>query len=255
MITTRHQNRSDCTQLNDRYDSDYKIQVYPRKTLIMPTLKIFSTGLVAIALSVAGGCTPTTQQSQNTSEVPPAQSVQATESPSPTASPTTSGQNTLSSSDRQFVTEAAQGGLAEVQLGRLASQRGTSKAVKQYGQQMVKDHTQVNNQLKQLAVQKGVTLPTTIGSKNQQVKQRLSQLSGSKFDRQYLNQMLQDHQKDVAAFQKEAEQGQDTDVKAFAAQALPTLQQHLQEVSSIVNPGNTNGRPTSTSSPIPTSTP
>ncbi|MEH1882850.1 MULTISPECIES: DUF4142 domain-containing protein [unclassified Nostoc] len=216
----------------------------------MSKFKIFSTGLVAIALSAATGCTPTTPHDQNTSQVPPANSVQATESPSPTASPTTSGQNTLSSSDRKFITEAAVGGLAEVQLGQLASQRGTSNTVKQYGQRMVQDHTQVNNQLKQLATQKGVTLPTTIDSKNQQVKQRLSKLSGTNFDRQYLNQMLQDHQKDVAAFQSQAQQGQDPDVKAFAAQALPTLQEHLQQVSSIVNPGAT-----STSTPTPTSTP
>ncbi|QKQ72227.1 DUF4142 domain-containing protein [Nostoc sp. TCL240-02] len=224
----------------------------------MSNFKIFSTGLVAIALSVATGCTPTTPRDQNTSEVPSAQSVQATESPSPTASPTvsptTSGQNNLSSSDRQFITEAAQGGLAEVQLGQLASQRGTSNVVKQYGQRMVQDHTQVNAQLKQLATQKSVTLPTSIGSKNQQVKQRLSRLSGTNFDRQYLNQMLQDHEKDVAAFQTEAQQGQDPDVKAFAAQTLPTLQQHLEEVRSIVNPGGTsNSSPTST--PTPTSTP
>ncbi|MEJ6487375.1 DUF4142 domain-containing protein [Nostoc punctiforme UO1] len=232
----------------------------------MSNFKIFSTGLAAIALSVATGCTPTTPRDQNTSEVPSAQSVQATESPSPTASPTvsptTSGQNNLSSSDRQFITEAAQDGLAEVQLGQLASQRGKSDVVKKYGQRMVQDHTQANAQLKQLAAQKGVTLPTTIGSNNQQIKQRLSRLSGTNFDRQYLNQMLQAHEKDVAAFQTEAEQGQDPDVKAFAAQTLPTLQQHLEEVRSIVNPGGTsNSTPTSsptstpTSSPTPTSTP
>jgi len=214
-----------------------------QENIDMPNLKIFSTGLVAIALSLATGCTPTNPHDQNTSEVPPAALVQATESPSPTVSPSASGQNTLSSSDRQFITEAAQGGLAEVQLGQLASQRGTSDAVKQFGQHMVQDHTQVNNQLKQLATQKGVKLPTTIGSNNQQVKQRLSKLSGANFDRQYLKQMLQDHQKDISAFQNEAQQGQDADVKAFATQALPTLQEHLQQVSSIVNPGVT---PTST---------
>ena len=219
----------------------------------MPNLKIFSTGLVAIALSLATGCTPTTPHDQNTSEVPAAQSVQRTESPSPSASPsaspTRSGQNTLSSSDKKFMTEAAQGGLAEVQLGQLASQRGTSDAVKQYGQHMIDDHTPVNNQLKQLATQKGVTLPTTIGRKNQQAKQRLSKLSGTTFDRQYLNQMLQDHVKDVAAFKTEAQKGQDPDVKAFAAQALPTLQEHLQQVRSLANSG------TSTSTPTPTNTP
>lgn len=147
------------------------------------------------------------------------------------------------------MTEAAQGGLAEVQLGQLASKRGTSNAVKQYGQRMVKDHTPVNNQLKQLAKKKGVTLPTKLDSTNQQVKQRLSQLSGTDFDRDYSDQMLQDHQKDVSAFQTEAQQGQDPDVKAFAAQKLPTLQAHLQQVSSLVNSGS------STSTPTPTSTP
>lgn len=221
----------------------------------MPNLKIFSTGLVAIALSLATGCTPTTPHDQNTSEVPSAVPVQRTESPSPSASPTASGQNTLSSSDKKFMTEAAQGGLAEVQLGQLALQRGSSDAVKQYGQHMVDDHTPVNDQLKQLATQKGVTLPTTIGKKNQQVKQRLSKLSGTNFDRQYLNLMLQDHEKDVAAFQSEAQKGQDSDLKAFAAQALPTLQQHLEQVRSLANSGTSTSTPTSTSSPTSTISP
>ncbi|MFN6569310.1 DUF4142 domain-containing protein [Dendronalium sp. ChiSLP03b] len=215
----------------------------------MPNFKILSTGLVAIALSLATGCTPTAQQDQNTSETPSAQPVQTTESPSQTVSPTASGQNTLSSSDRQFMNEAAQGGLAEVQLGQLASQRGASNAVKQFAQRMVQDHTQVNNQLKQLATQKGVTLPTSIDSTHQQVQQRLSKLSGTNFDREYMNEMLKDHEKDVSAFQTEAQQGQDPDVKALAAQALPTLQEHLQQARSIVNPGS------STSTPAPTSTP
>ncbi|MEH2151065.1 DUF4142 domain-containing protein [Nostoc sp.] len=227
----------------------------------MSNFKILSTGLVAIALSLATGCTPTTPQDDNISEAPSGTTlpVQATESPSPTASPTTSpttpGQNTPSSSDKQFMTEAAQGGLAEVQLGQLASKRGTSNAVKQYGQRMVTDHTQVNNQLKQLATQKGVTLPTSLDSKNKQVLQSLSKLSGTKFDRQYLNQMLQDHEKDVSAFETEAQQGQDPDVKAFAAQTLPTLQEHLQEVRSLVNPGSSTSTPTPTSTSTPTSTP
>ncbi|WP_414517738.1 DUF4142 domain-containing protein [Nostoc sp. PCC 9305] len=212
----------------------------------MSNFKILSTGLVAIALSLATGCTPTTPHDDNISEVPPAQSVQTTESPSPTASPTTPGQNTPSSSDKEFMTEAAQGGLAEVQLGQLASQRGASNAAKQYGQRMVQDHTLVNNQLKQLATQKGVTLPTSLDSKNKQVLQSLSKLSGANFDRQYLNQMLQDHEKDVSAFQTEAEQGQDPEVKAFAGQTLPILQEHLQQVRSLVNPGSSTSTPTTT---------
>lgn len=120
---------------------------------------------------------------------------------------------------------------------------------------MVNDHTPVNNQLKQLAAQKGVTLPTKLNSTNKQVQQRLSKLYGANFDRQYLNQMLQDHEKDVSAFQTEAQQGQDVDVKAFAAEKLPTLQSHLQQVRSLVNPGNSTSTPTPSSTPTPTSTP
>ncbi|PHM07804.1 DUF4142 domain-containing protein [Nostoc sp. 'Peltigera malacea cyanobiont' DB3992] len=226
---------------------------------MMSNFKILSTGLVAIALSLATGCTPTTPHDNNISEAPVAVPVQGTESPSPTVSPTASstpsGQNNLSSLDRQFITEAAQGGLAEVQLGKLASQRGASDAVKQYGQRMVQDHTLANDQLKQLATQKGVTLPTSLNSKNKQVQQSLSKLSGAKFDRQYLNHMLQDHEKTVSLFQTEAEQGQDADVKAFAAQTLPILQEHHQQVRSLVNPGSTTSTPTPTSTSTPTTTP
>ncbi|MBH8563541.1 DUF4142 domain-containing protein [Nostoc sp. CENA67] len=227
----------------------------------MPNFKILSTSMVAIALSVSTGCTPASRQNQNTSEAPPVTSkpVQATNSPSPTISPTVSptpsGRNTLSSSDRQFINEAAQGGLAEVQLGQLASQRAANNEVKQFGQRMVRDHTQVNNQLKQLATQKGITLPTTLDSQNQQLKQRLSRLSGANFDREYMNQMLQDHEKDVSAFQTQAQQGQDPDVKAFAAQALPTLQEHLQQARSIVNAGSSTSTPTPTTTPTSKSTP
>ncbi|WP_235526525.1 DUF4142 domain-containing protein [Nostoc piscinale] len=214
----------------------------------MFNLKLFSTSLVAIALSLATGCTTTPQQNQNTSEAPSGttQPVQQAETPSPT----TTEQNNLSSSDRQFINEAAQGGLAEVQLGQLASQRAANNAVKQFGLRMVQDHTQVNNQLKQLAARKDVKLPTTLNRENQQLQQRLSKLSGANFDREYMTHMVQDHQKDVSAFQTEAKQGQDADVKAFATQTLPTLQEHLQQARSIVNAGANTG--TSTSSPSPT---
>ncbi len=217
----------------------------------MSNLKVLTAALSALALSLFSGCTPAAQQNQNTSQAPSstAQPVQATENPSPSVSPTPSGQNNLSAVDKKFMTEAAQGGLAEVQLGQLASQRATSDAVKQFGQRMVQDHTQANTQLKQLASQKGVTLPTTIGSENQKVKQQLSKLSKTRFDKAYINDMVKDHVKDVSLFQSEAQGGQDTDVKAFAAQTLPTLQEHLQMAKSIANPT----APSSTSTP--TSTP
>ncbi len=221
----------------------------------MFNFKVLTTALAAIAL-LASGCTPATQQNQNTSQAPSptAQPVQATESPSsplPSESPTPSGQNNLSAADKKFMNEAARGGLAEVQLGQLASQRGSSTAVKQFGQQMVQDHTKANTQLKQLATQKGVTLPTTVGTANLKVKQQLSKLSKTSFDKAYLNNQIKDHVKDVTLFQGEAQGGQDPDVKAFAAQTLPIIQDHLQMAKSIVNPTT----PSNTSTPAPTSTP
>lgn len=212
--------------------------------------KILSTGLVAITISLATACAPTAQQDQSISEAPSGntQPVQTTETTSPTTSPATAGQNNLSAADRAFMTEAAQGGLAEVQLGQLASQRAASNTVKQFGQRMVQDHTQANTQLQQLATQKGVTLPTTINKENEQVRQRLTKLSGANFDREYMNHMVKDHEKDVSLYQREAQEGQDPDVKAFAAQTLPILQEHYQQAQSI-NSGS------STSTPTPTTTP
>ncbi|MBR8840202.1 MAG: DUF4142 domain-containing protein [Stigonema ocellatum SAG 48.90 = DSM 106950] len=206
----------------------------------MLNFKILTTALVAIALSLGTDFASNAQQNNNTPETPSSTTQPA--QPSQNASPTQSGQTSLSSSDRKFITQAAEGGLAEVQLGELASQRGSSDAVKQFGQRMVQDHTQANNQLQQLAAQKNVTLPKGIGKENQKVKQKLSKLSGASFDRAYINDMVQDHTKDVSSFQRQAQQAQDPDLKAFATQTLPILQEHLQMARSIANsttPGNT----------------
>lgn len=100
----------------------------------------------------------------------------------------------------------------------------------------LKHHPQANNQLQQLATQKGVTLPNDIGNENQKVRQQLSKLSGTSFDRKYMNYMVKDHTKDVSLYRRQAQQGQDPDLKAFAAQTVPILQEHLQLARSIVNP-------------------
>jgi len=131
------------------------------------------------------------------------------------------------------MSKAAQGGLAEVQLGQLATQQGSSDAVKQFGQRMVDDHTHANNELMQVALQKQITLPKSLSKKDQNVKTRLSKLSGAAFDRAYMADMVKDHQLDIADFQKEADSGQDPDVKAFAAKTLPTLKEHLTMAESV----------------------
>jgi len=144
-----------------------------------------------------------------------------------------SGSSQLSAMDKHFVRKAAEGGLAEVELGKLATQKASSDEVKKFGQRMVDDHSKANDQLKQLAQQKGVDLPTQPDAKDQATKKRLEKLSGEQFDKAYMQDMVKDHTKDVAEFQKESNSAKDPDVKNFASQTLPTLQDHLKEAKSI----------------------
>jgi putative membrane protein len=135
--------------------------------------------------------------------------------------------------DHKFAMEAAMGGMMEVELGRVAASKGASDEVRQFGQRMVDDHSKANEELMRVASSKGMTLPTAPDPKHQMEMQKLSALSGEKFDREYVKMMVKDHKKDVAAFQKEAGGGMDADIKAFAASTLPTLREHLQMIQRI----------------------
>ncbi|PYO20251.1 MAG: DUF4142 domain-containing protein [Candidatus Rokuibacteriota bacterium] len=106
--------------------------------------------------------------------------------------------------DQHFMKEAAEGGMAEVQLGQLASQRASSDSVKQFGKRMADDHQKAADELKQLASQKGVALPTSLDRGHQRLYDRLSKLSGADFDRAYMKEMVKDHDRDVKAFRHEA---------------------------------------------------
>ncbi|WP_449416953.1 DUF4142 domain-containing protein [Phormidium nigroviride] len=137
-------------------------------------------------------------------------------------------QSSLSSRDRNFINQAAQVGMLEVQLGQLATQRGSTNTVKQYGQRMVNEHTQANQQLMQLAAQKGVTPPTNLDNQHKAVMNRISNLSGANFDDSYMKEMIDSHNQAIALFQAQSQQGQDPDLKAWATKLVPNLQAHLQ---------------------------
>jgi putative membrane protein len=145
----------------------------------------------------------------------------------------------LNSGDRQFAMEAAMGGMTEVELGRLASERGTSAAVKQFGQRMVDDHSRANSELMQLIGGKGVQLPTALDAKHRAMVDKMARLSGAAFDRAYAKDMVKDHNKDVTLFQREAGRGADADLKDFARKTLPTLQEHLSMARALPS-GNGN---------------
>lgn len=160
-----------------------------------------------------------------------------TTTPLPTSSPTLTNPGTRSSLnqlDREFMVKAAQGGMAEVEFGKIARQKASSNIVKEYGRRMVVEHTTANNELMALAKQKAVTLPTAIGKKNEELKQKLSKLSGTKFDQEYMKEAgIKGHQEQAQLFKRQVEQGQDPDVKKFATKTLPVVQKHLQHAQDI----------------------
>jgi putative membrane protein len=137
------------------------------------------------------------------------------------------------SPDSAFYKHAAEGGLAEVELGNLAQQKSQNPSVKDFGAMMVKDHSAGNDKLKSVAASKNITLPTSPSAAQMATKAKLKVLSGESFDKSYIKGMVKGHQDTIAEFKKEASSGQDPDAKAFAQATLPTIQMHLKTIQSI----------------------
>lgn len=131
--------------------------------------------------------------------------------------------------DTRFAREAAEGGMLEVELGKLAVQKATNEKVKEFGQRMIDDHSRAGDQLKSIAAKDNITLPTELSGKDRAMVDRYSKMSGTEFDRVYARDMVRDHQSDVTAFEKEANNGVNSDLKNFASSTLPTLRDHLRQ--------------------------
>jgi putative membrane protein len=149
---------------------------------------------------------------------------QAVKAQTNTSSPDTATMN--------FVTQATIGGLKEIKTGELAQRKGSSNAVKSFGARMITDHSKANNMLMQIVKPKGIqiSLPDTT---TLQTDPMLTQSSGKDFDKSYVNMMVADHEKTVALFERAASSLTDPQIKAFAAQQLPTLKQHLATIKQI----------------------
>jgi putative membrane protein len=160
---------------------------------------------------------------------------QTNDSPEPKASPDSSKASAagLSKADATFIKKAASGGIAEVEFGRLATDKASKPEVKQFGQRMIDDHSKANDQLKQVAAAKHVTLPQSISAKDKATKAQLEALSGEEFDRAYMEDMVKDHKQDVAEFQRASKSALDPQIKDWASQTLPTLQDHLKQAQTI----------------------
>jgi putative membrane protein len=145
-------------------------------------------------------------------------------------------------SDETFVTKAAQGGMAEVELGKLAVEKAASDEVKKFGQRMVDDHSKAVEELKTLAQNKHITLPTAIDPRETALHDRLAKLSGPAFDRAYIQAMLADHRKVLNEFRMEAKMGKDGDVKGWAAKTLPMIEEHVKLVQNATRAVGTSGK-------------
>lgn len=187
-----------------------------------------------VALSQAPGGSPQQQPSMPQSQSPNP----GTQSPSsnPGASAPTSSQDF---SERAFISQAMQGGMAEVQLGQLAQQKSESNDVKQFAAKMVNDHGQMGEKwLKPVAQKMGIDEPSGPSKKDKKEIEKLSGLSGQDFDREYITMMVKDHQKDLKEFQSESQTAQDPTVKQIADKGSQVIEQHLQIIQQIAKAHN-----------------
>jgi len=137
----------------------------------------------------------------------------------------------LSWADKKFMMSAARGGITEVQLGELAARRGTRRSVREFGQKMVDDHSNANDRLKDIAANKGVSLPTEPDWKGREAIARLERLHGAAFDAAYVRHMRMDHQEDIDVFTRESENGRDRELRRFAARTLPLIKEHYRLIN------------------------
>ena len=151
------------------------------------------------------------------------------------AADTEDNRGSLSASDYKFAREAACGGMLEVNLGNIAAANSSNTAVQQFGQHMVKDHGKAGQDLAQIATQKGATLPSQLTTRQQKEVDRLTKLSGPEFDKAYTSLMVKAHKADEKAFKKASEDAQDGDIKAFAANTLTMVQDHLKMAEDLEN--------------------
>jgi putative membrane protein len=135
--------------------------------------------------------------------------------------------------DKEFLKHAGSGDMLEIRLGQYAAQNAASDDVKNFGEHMVGDQTKANDQMLSLTTQQPLEIPKTLSDEDQQTLDRLEKLKGPEFDRAYIAAMIEDHQNDIAQFEKEVSEGSDTIVKAFAERTLPILKRRLEMAQDV----------------------
>ena len=140
--------------------------------------------------------------------------------------------------EHKFVHEAAKGGLIEVQMGKLAAQKGQSSSVKQFGDRLMRDHQDANNKLKKIAQKKGITVPQQLEQKDQKMIEHLQSLSGKEFDTAFIQHAVENHQKDIKKYEQQASEGEDPAIRSFASETLPVLREHQRIAQTLADNPN-----------------
>jgi putative membrane protein len=148
------------------------------------------------------------------------------------AASTAFGQTMLSEADQEFVQKAAQGGHAEVEMGKTAA-KSENPAISAFGKQMIADHGKMNQELASVAKAKGIEPPSQADLASQAKGLATSALPGATFDRQYVSSQLDDHRETLTLFEQEARSGQDPELKALAEKGIPVIQKHIAELEKL----------------------
>ena len=150
-----------------------------------------------------------------------------------TANAAATGGIAVSSDDAKFATTAAAGGMAEVEIAKLAETKTQNAQIKDFAMMMVKDHGAANDSLMAIAKTKNITLPATLDADHQKKLDDLTKMSGKDFDKTYVDAMVDGHKKTLTLMQDEAKNGKDADLKAFATKTAPIVQMHLDAINKI----------------------
>jgi putative membrane protein len=148
----------------------------------------------------------------------------------------------LTQAEQHFLIEAIQGDLAEVNMGKLAQEKGEADEVKQFGQMLQQDHSAHLKQAEQMAHQMGITPPNSPNAKQQAMQEKLEKLSGSAFDKEFKQAMIKDHNEDIAKYRRQATSK--GSLGEFAQETIPTLEKHLKQAHSLGRQAPTTGRRT-----------
>jgi putative membrane protein len=190
-------------------------------------MKIASTIMTIATVALLSGCGSKTNETTDTTEFADSTNEAMADSVASDAAPL------VADDDAKFAVDAANGGMAEVALSKIAEEKASDPKVKEFAKQMVSDHSKANEDLKMLAASKNITLPSAPNEDKQKAAADLGSKSGGDFDKAYVAQMKKDHEQTVKLFEDAQKQVKDAELKAFIDKTLPVIKAHAEHAKSL----------------------